>query len=81
MWKAELTKPVEKRDGNVIATVKFSSDTGESFTQEVPGFDLTPDTLAAFCQRLVVLRETRDASFVAFAGVQVGPIALPRDKP
>lgn len=77
-WKVELTKPVEKRDGNVVATVKFSNGT-ESFIQEVPAHDLTPDSLGVFCQSIVEVREKRDESLAMFSNVQPGPIKLPRD--
>ncbi len=78
-WKASLMKPVEKRDGNVVATVKFSSDAGESFVQEVMASDLTETSLAAFCQRVVLSREARDRSFDGLSAKQPGIIRLPRD--
>ena len=79
-WKAELTKQVEKRGGNVVATVRFSNDDdSESFTQEIPASDLSPESLAEFCQTIVVMRESRDVSYAACASIPVGPIQLPRD--
>lgn len=81
MWKAELLKPAAKVGGNIVASVRFSADTGESFDQDIPGNALTPESLAAFCQRVCESREATDASVLAFSSVQPGPIVLPRDKP
>lgn len=77
-WSADLIEVV-KRGGNVVATVRFSSGV-ESFTQEVTGDDLTPDSLAEFSERVCVSRETRDASFALFEPRHIGKIVLPRSK-
>lgn len=81
VWKA-VHNSLVKRDGNVIANVTFSNDTTpESFSQDIPANDLSPDTLAQFCQNLCIVYEKRDASFTIFTQPLPAPVVLPRDKP
>ena len=75
-WAAELLS-VAKNEGNIVASVRFADkDTSEQFDRSIPGQDLTPETLAAFCQRVIEGLEQRDAGFGAFVA---GPVTLPRD--
>lgn len=79
-WKAELLE-VTKNEGNVVASVKFTNDTdGETFDFSVRGNDLTPDSLALYCENTIKVREQRDASFLALQQIAKGLIELPRDK-
>lgn len=75
-WNAEVLK-VTKNEGNVVATVRFAETvTGETFSRDVPAQDLSPDSLAAYCQRVIVGLEARDQAAKTIA---VGPVTLPRD--
>tara|TARA_R110000868_G_scaffold193025_1_gene437663 strand:+ start:277 stop:525 length:249 start_codon:yes stop_codon:yes gene_type:complete len=79
-WKAELMT-VAKNEGNVVATVKFTDDTtGETFNFDVRGNDLTPDSLALFCENTIKVREARDTAYVQLEAMQKGLITLPREK-
>jgi hypothetical protein len=73
MWTANLDKLL-KTDGNIIASVTYTSDTGETQTQDIPGNNLTPDTLAAFVGDRIQALEVRDAAFETLA---VGPVTPP----
>lgn len=76
-WSANLDKIV-KSDGNVIATVTFTSDTGEKIAQDIPGNDLTKDNLTAFVSNKIQVLDVRD---LAFKTLTVGPIAVPDKTP
>lgn len=72
-WVRTLDK-VGAKDGNVVATVTFTSDSGEVITRVIPGNDLTPERLAAFCDGFVAVLEVRDASLAAFTDLVGKPI-------
>lgn len=75
-WTAEVIK-VTKNEGNVVAAVRFAETvTGEKFERDVPAQDLSPDSLAAYCQRVIVGLEARD---LAAQTIVPGPVTLPRD--
>jgi hypothetical protein len=79
-WKAELLD-VTKNEGNVVAKVAFTDDTtGETFNFDVRGNDITPDSLALFCENTIKARERRDVAFSALQQIAKGLIELPRDK-
>lgn len=74
MWTATLDK-VSKNEGNVIATVTYTSDTGETQVQDIPGNNLTPDILAAHVGNRIQALEARD---LAYQTLVVGPITPPQ---
>lgn len=76
-WKTEQLGK-SKNAGNVVARVRLFEDvTGEEETIDIPGNDLTDARVAEFCQRLVEVREARDAAFDQL--MTAGPITLPRE--
>lgn len=78
-WTANLDRVSKSDNGNVIASVTFASDTGETIIQDIGGNDLTPDGLAAFCANKVQVLEVRDIAFQTF--VTLGPVKLPAKTP
>lgn len=74
MWTANLDS-VKIEGSNVIGTVTFTnSGTQETFTQDIPGNDLTPTTLAERVGGIIQLFNIRDA---AIQTLTVGPITIP----
>lgn len=76
-WTASVTQ-ITKNETNVVAVVDFVEGVSkEKITRQIPANDLTPASLAAFCQRIIEGLEIRDAALAALAA---GPIVLPRDR-
>lgn len=75
-WTATVTE-IATNQTNLVATVEFvNGGTGEQITRTVPANDLTPESLAFYCQRVIEQLEARDA---AVAALSPGPVVLPRD--
>lgn len=73
-WTATVIG-ISTNEANIVARVNFVQ-AGETITRDVPAQDLSPESLAAYCQRVIIGLEARDAGRAA---LKIGAVTLPRD--
>lgn len=79
MWTANLDS-IQKDDTNrnLVGSVTFTNNSGVSFTEKIPGNNLTPTTLSQYVGNRIQDLEIADAALPKFV---LGNIVLPPKTP
>jgi hypothetical protein len=80
MWTANLDS-VAKDGQNVVVMVTFTSGiTGETYQEQIPGNNLTPDNLATYVRNVIQDLTVRDLT-IQILTPTIGPITIPAPTP